>query len=150
MLTEIWQLQITSIAALITFKVGLQENESLISCRKKRSSFGRGLGQQYVARKKIILLLYSAKLILTCIKYFSRSCEVSSTMKPVKPPPGSAEISYLLRIGLQVEQNHFVNTGDDLKRIKKMMGCYCNLSEQVSLHLNSTRYFKSHYSQHNT
>lgn len=49
---------------------------------------------------KIILLLYSAKLIQTHIKYFSGSCEVSSTMKPVKPPPGSAEISHLLRIGL--------------------------------------------------
>lgn len=108
------------------------------------------LGQQYVARKKSILLLYSAKPIHPCIKCFSRSCEVSSTMKPVKPPPGSAEISHLLKIGLQVEQNHFVNIGDDFKRIRKMTGCYCNLNEQVSLHLNSTRYFKSHYSQQHT
>lgn len=58
------------------------------------------LCQQYEARKKIILLLYSAKPIHTCIKYFSGSCEVSSTMKPVKPPPGSAEISHLLKVDL--------------------------------------------------
>lgn len=71
---------------------------------------------------KIILLLYSATVIQTHIKYFSGSCEVSSTMKPVKPPPGSAEISHLLRAGLLSRaKNHFVHIGDVLKRIKKMV-----------------------------
>lgn len=99
---------------------------------------------------KIILLLSSAKLIQTYIKYFSGSCEVSSTMKPVKPPPGSAEISHLLRTGLLSRTKSFYTHRRCFKEDKENDGVVLlQVNEHVSVYLNSIGYFKSHYSQHN-